>query len=112
MIKKLLMKIARSILQQVMNQINQIVQETLDSVLNPVEAIMQEIGGGDTWRGEGANAFMDEVQSILIPDVNSLMESSLKGINSIATAEQIMTQAENEVNGLIDTWADTVSGIY
>ena len=112
MFKKLLMKIARSILQQVMNQINQIIQETLDSVLNPVQAIMQEIGGGDTWRGDGANSFMDEVQSVLIPDVNTLMQSSQKGIASISNAEQIMTAAENEANGLIDTWADTVMGIY
>ena len=112
MFKKFLMRLARAALQQVINQINQIIQETLDSVLNPVEAIMSEIGGGDSWRGDGANAFVDEVQSVLIPDVNQLLQSSTQGITSMNAAEQIMTDAENEVNSMIDGWADTVVGIY
>ena len=65
-----------------------------------------------TRRGDGANAFVEELQSILIPDVNQLLQSGQKGITCITTAEQIMTQAETEANGLIDTWADTVMGIY
>lgn len=112
MIKKFLMKLARAVLQQVINQVNQIIQETLDSVLNPVEAIMQEIGGGDTWRGDGANAFVDEVQSILIPDVNQLMQSSVRGISSMNTAEQIMTDAENECTTIVDGLVDEFQAIY
>ena len=111
MIKAFLMRLARAVLQEVINQINQIVQETLDSVLNPIEAIAQEIGGGDSWRGDGANAFVEELNSILIPDVNQLTQSCVTGINSMNTAEQIMTEAENNARTMVDGWVDTVQAI-
>lgn len=111
-IKKLLMRIARAVLQQVINQIQGLVNEALETVLNPVNAIIQEIVGGDTWRGAGANAFVEELQSILVPDVDRLIRSGERGCQSLISAEQIMSQADKDVSRLVDGFGDLVSGIY
>ncbi|MEM7802617.1 MAG: WXG100 family type VII secretion target [Chloroflexota bacterium] len=112
MLKKMLMKIARAVLDSVIQQINQLIQETIESVLNPVNGIIQEIGGGETWRGMGASAFADELTNLLVPDVETILQSNQRGIESIVRAEQIMAAADDEVARLADGWSDLVSGIY
>ena len=111
-VKKLLMKVARAALNQVIQTLNGLIQQALEQVLNPVQSIIQEILGGDIWRGAGANAFAEELANILVPDVDRLIQSGQKGVQSIVNAEQIMSQADKEVSNLVNGFADIVAGIF
>ena len=88
---------------QIMKQVN-IVEE---AVTAPLRSLVNEVVGG-MWKGEGANRFVQEVTSEVIPllvsiiGLNTNFASSItKGINR---TNQAINQATNKAQSLFDTF--------
>lgn len=60
----------------------------------PMTAIVQQVMGGDIWRGQGANAFASEVSSVVLPQASALMTGITAYNKSLDDARQRMEDAD------------------
>lgn len=72
-----------------------------EQAMNPMKLIVEQVQGGTVWKGEGANAFVEEVQSISIPGVGQIGEHISFLNTNIKAAEEIMDRADEAVDRLI-----------
>ena len=94
------------VIQQVTQQANQVEEVVggLRSGMGPVE------GGG--WTGEGANAFISEVQTRVIPEIAALIASIAGFGGGIGSAMGIIQQADNDVFGVVGNVVDVFDSIF
>jgi uncharacterized protein YukE len=64
--------------------------------------VVQLITNG-IWVGEGANAFVDEVTSIFIPNVSTICNQITTTNNNVTYARDVIEQADQEVQRLVDS---------
>ena len=92
---------------QLMQQFN-IVQE---QALAPMRLMVQSVMGG-IWVGDGANAFVDEVSSLMIPGVGRVADNISMMHKNIHHACDVIDQADAMVQGKINGLADIFDGIF
>jgi uncharacterized protein YukE len=95
-----LLRLARAVLDSVlkglMDQLN-IVEEF---AMAPMKAIIQQVVGG-VWKGQGADAFVEEVQSLMIPNVGTIKEQITTTYANLEYARDVIDRADEEVAGLV-----------
>jgi hypothetical protein len=88
---------------QILKQVN-VVQ---DAVTAPLRSLVNEVMGG-MWKGEGANRFVQEMVSEVIPMLVSIMGITTNFANSITKGvnrtEQAINQATSKSQTLFDTF--------
>src|SRR5690348_13759619 len=89
-------KVVEGILQQLTQQLN-VVQE---QAMAPMRAMIQQVTGG-VWRGEGANAFVQEVSSLMIPGVGRVASTITTLSSNIKHAQDVVDRADEEVNKIV-----------
>jgi hypothetical protein len=107
------MSIFSCVIDEVQDVISQVVQQSnmVDEVAGGIRNGMQPIMGG-AWVGEGANAFIDEVNTRLIPQIMQLVASIAGFGGSITSALDIISQADNEVGGIVGPLGDVFDSIF
>jgi uncharacterized protein YukE len=102
---KLLLHFARKVVESVLNELKKILDDIRDWANDPIKAIIQTVTGG-VWRGEGANAFVEELQKLVIPKVDHsctcIQETHQHIQNAIQTLDQADTQARDKIIDLGD----------
>jgi uncharacterized protein YukE len=53
------------------------------------------------WVGEGANAFVEEVSSMMIPGVGRVADNITRISNNVRHAQDVIDQADTKVNQLV-----------
>lgn len=96
--------------QDVVNQVTQNAQQVED-VVGRIRGGMQPIQGG-AWTGQGAQAFIEEVQSRLIPEIMALIASIGGFGGGITQALDIVGQGDNDVFGVVSSVADVFDSIF
>ena len=100
MIGKLLMRLARKVVEGVLSQLNQLLGMVQELAMAPMRAMIQQVTGG-VWRGNGANAFVQEVSSLMIPGVGKVA-STITGIsNNLKFAQSVIDRADEDVSKLV-----------
>ncbi len=100
MIGKLLMRLARKVIEGVLSQLNQLLGMVQELAMAPMRMMIQQVTGG-VWRGNGANAFVQEVSSLMIPGVGKVA-STITGIsNNLKFAQSVIDRADDEVSKLV-----------
>ncbi len=100
MIGKLLMRLARKVVEGVLSQLNQLLGMVQELAMAPMRMMIQQVTGG-VWRGNGANAFVQEVSSLMIPGVGKVA-STITGIsNNLKFAQSVIDRADDEVSKLV-----------
>ena len=94
----------------VLNQINQQANQ-IDSALNIIRTGFQPIQQG-AWIGQGADAFMDEVESRLIPEILDLMQAIGGFGGGIRQVTQMIDEADGNIFKEVMTLADLIDRIY
>jgi uncharacterized protein YukE len=89
-------KVVEGVLSQLMQQLN-VVQEL---ALAPMRAIIQQVVGG-VWRGEGANAFVQEVSSMMIPGVGRVADTITTLNRNLNFAQNAIDRADEEVSKIV-----------
>lgn len=110
-VKKALMRLARKVLQGVLGQLAQQLNIVQDQALNPMRQMVQAVTDG-IWVGEGANAFVEEVSSIMIPGVGQVAENITFMSSGIQFAMDVMDKADDAVNTKVNSLADVFDTIY
>jgi uncharacterized protein YukE len=104
MVLGILLKFARMAVEGVLNQIMQQVNVIEDQVLQVIMSQLNPLR--DSWKGQGANRFFDEMESQVIPNIRQMMSYGGDYAGNIRKAMDIITQADQSamsiVNGILD----------
>ena len=110
-IKRALIRFARKVVQGIMSQLMQQVNIVQEQALAPMRQMIQAVTGG-IWIGDGADAFVEEVSSLMIPGVGRVAEHITIMHKNIQHACDVIDQADASVNSKINGLADVFDGIY
>lgn len=100
-------KIVESVSAGLMQQLN-IVQ---DQAYKPMQMMVQQVVGG-VWKGQGADAFVQEVQSLAMPNVNVISNHITVFDRNLKNAVEVIDRADQEVNNKVKALADVFGGVF
>jgi hypothetical protein len=81
-----------------------------DQALAPMRQMVQVVMGG-IWIGEGANAFVEEVSSLMIPGVGQVMDN-INFINKgLQHASDVIEQADTQVSSKVEGLGEVFQAI-
>jgi uncharacterized protein YukE len=106
-----LIRFARQVVQNVLSQLTQQFNVVQEQAYSPMQAMVQQVTDG-MWIGKGADAFVDEVSSLMMPGVGKIGDGiNLFGKN-IQNAMDVMDQADEQVSGIVNSLGDLFGGIF
>ena len=106
-----LLRVARAVLSTVLSQLTQQLDVVQDQALSPMRMMVQQVTNG-VWRGEGANAFVNEVSQMMIPGVGQVGDNITMIIDNIRYAMDVMERADEQVNTVVNSLGDVFDAIY
>jgi hypothetical protein len=106
-----LLKIARAVLNQVTNQIEQQIKRLMEEVVSPLRDAQRLVSSGTIWQGKGADRFVSEIETDLLPRLH-VVTQSLNDLNkNIMGARDILDQADRNASAEISDLAETFDRI-
>ena len=99
-IQAILVRIAKAVLQQVLQGLMSQFNVVQDQALAPMRAMVQAVTGG-IWIGQGADAFVEEVSNLMIPGVGKVGNNITKLHKDLVHARDTMDQADQDIKNLI-----------
>lgn len=95
-----LMRFARKIVDGVLSQLTQQLNIVQEMAMAPMRLMVQQVVGG-VWRGNGANAFVQEVSNLMIPGVGKVA-STITGLSTnLKHAQSVIDRADEEVTKIV-----------
>lgn len=85
-----------------LSMITQQISVVQEAATAPVRTMVSQVVGG-MWVGDGADAFVDELSSILIPGFESITASLTGHSTNLRSANEIMEQADDAVFSLVES---------
>lgn len=110
-ITRALIRLARRVVEGVLSQLTSQLNIVQEMALAPMRAMVQAVVGG-IWVGEGANAFVEEVSSLMIPGVGRVAEHIQIMQKNIQHAVDVIDRADEQVQAKINGLADLFGSIY
>jgi len=99
--------VCSSVVGQIMSQVTNIE----DQITSPIRSLIQQVTNG-IWVGKGADAFVDEMNSQVLPAIANLV-ASLSGFGGgINQAGGLFEDLENAIGGIFDGIGDFFSSIF
>lgn len=102
MSRSALIRMARAVVQSVLAQLMQQFNIVEDQGLQPMRMMVQQVTDG-VWRGQGANAFVDEVSSLMIPGVGRVGENIQTVHSNLDRAVNVIDTADSQVNQMVSS---------
>jgi ABC-type xylose transport system substrate-binding protein len=96
----------QDVVNQVVSQANQI-----EDTVGNIRGGMQPIQGG-AWVGQGADAFIEEVMTRLIPEIMALIASIMGFGGGITSAMDLIGQGDNDAFGVVGNLGDVFDSIF
>jgi uncharacterized protein YukE len=106
-----LLRIARTVVQNVRNTVNQQVNLVQEAVYKQLQQIVTNVLNG-IWKGDGATRFAEEMQQEVLPSLNNLTQSFVNHNNSISKAEEVMFMADANAARMAGALVDEYRNIY
>jgi len=107
------MSVFSCVMSEVEDVMSQVTRQAaqVEDVAGGIRGGMQPIMGG-AWTGQGADAFVEEVQSRLIPEIMALIASIAGFGGGIGNALNIVQQADGEVFNVVGQVTDIFDSIF
>lgn len=106
-----LLRFARQVVQNVLSQLMQQFNVIQEQAYSPMQAMVQQVTDG-VWVGKGADAFVEEVSSIMMPGVGKIGDGINQYSKNIQNAIDVMDRADEQVSGFINSLGDIFGGIF
>ncbi len=106
-----LIRFARQVVQNVLSQLTQQFNIVQEQAYSPMQAMVQQVMDG-VWVGRGADAFVDEVSSLMMPGVGKIGDGINVFSRNIQNAIDVMDRADEQVNGVVNSLGDLFGGIF
>lgn len=95
-----LLRFARQVFESVLSQLAQQFNVVQEMALAPMRLMIQQVVGG-IWIGDGADAFVEEVSSLMIPGVGRVADDITVFSNNLRSARDVIEQADETVDQLV-----------
>lgn len=107
------MSLFSCIMGDVQDVVSQVTQQAnmVEEMMNTVRTGMQPIMGG-AWVGQGAEGFIEEVETRLIPEIMALIASVMGFGGGITQALDLVSQADSDVFNVVGGVADIFDTIF
>jgi flagellar biosynthesis regulator FlbT len=96
-----------NVISQVLQQVN-IIQE---AVTSPLRGLVNQVMAG-MWKGEGANRFVQEMTSEVIPMLVNIMGFNTNFANAIKKSQDRMQQAVHQATSQAQTLFDVFNRVF
>ncbi len=110
-IMSVLLRFARQVVQNVLSQLTQQFNVIQEQAFSPMQAMVQQVTDG-VWVGKGADAFVEEVSSIMMPGVGKIGDGINVFSKNIQNAMDVMDRADEQVSGFVNSLGDIFGGIF
>ena len=110
-LESVLISLAKRVLENVLSQLNQQLQIVQEQAQAPLRMIIQKVVGG-AWKGRGAEAFVEELSSLMLPNVEKVAESISTTSTNIVNARTRIEQADEAVARLVHSRLDDKFDFY
>ena len=107
------MSIFSCVMGDVADVVNQITQQAnqIEDVVGNIRGGMQPIEGG-AWTGQGRDAFVEEVQTRLIPEIMALIASIAGFGGNLSFGMDLIDQADNDMFNVVNQVGDIFDSIF
>ena len=106
-----ILRFARQAVETVSSGLLQQINIVEQQALSPLRNILQQVVG-TAWIGEGADAFAEEIASIVIPDIGAVADNIGWLNNGINQAGEMISAADKALLSAISEFDDVVSNIF
>ena len=110
-IMSVILRFARQVVQNVLGQLTQQFNIIQEQAFSPMQAMVQQVTDG-VWVGKGADAFVEEVSSIMMPGVGKVGDGINIFSKNIQNAMDVMDRADEQVSGFVNSLGDIFGGIF
>lgn len=106
-----LLKLARKVLEQVLNEVNKQTNRVQQEILDEMQKYITQ-GFDDVWRGEDAEQFKEKVMRTAVPQAQSVITFNTATHTGLINASDVVTRADQRVSQLVSDLNNTFSRIY
>ena len=107
-----LLRMARAIVHRVLAQLTQQLNVVRQQAYRPMRVMARQVAGGSIWRGKGADAFVEEVQSLLMPHTRHVANHITLFHRHLGHAVETIDRADKQVQKLATGLGDLFKGVY
>jgi len=104
-------RFARVVVQNVLSQLMKQFNIVRDQAYDPMQTMVQQVTDG-VWVGKGADAFVEDVSSIMMPGVGKIGDGIDLFSKNIDNAITTMDAADDQVRGIVGSLGDLFGGIF
>lgn len=108
---KVLLKVAKAVLQQVLQGLQVQLKTVEDSAMQPMRTAVEQVMNG-AWRGVGADAFVDEVSNISLPGAGVVRDHINTFHGNLVRAQEIMEEADRKAQQSANQLVEIFRAIY
>jgi len=94
------LRFVRNLVGAQVGQLGRLLGIVQEQGLNPIRAIVQQVVGG-VWKGQGANAFVEDVSTIAIPGLGRVGEHLTLMTQKLRFAEDVIDRADEHAGRLV-----------
>lgn len=106
-----MLRLARQMLMQVVNTINQQVNIVQEQVTEQITRFADQMLD-DMWQGPDAEKFRSEVKGVVLPALNSIVDITTATASGLNNAAQTVEQGDKRVTQLVNELNNTFARIY
>lgn len=106
-----LLRFARQVVQNILSQLTQQFNIIQEQAYSPMQAMIQQVMDG-VWVGKGADAFVEEVSSLMMPGVGKIGEGISTYSKNVQNAIDVMDRADEQVSGIVNALGDIFDSIF
>lgn len=107
----ILIRIARQVVESVIQTITQQVNILQDAITNPLKTIVQAVISG-AWKGDGATRFAEEMGNEVIPQLLNIGNVTTTFGGTVRRSVEILNQAEAKATQQAQQLYDVFNNVY
>lgn len=108
--KAALLRFARKIVEGVLSDLGRQLNIVQEMAYKPMQMMVQQVTGG-VWIGKGADAFTQEISSLMMPNVAKIAETIVKTQKNIKFASDVIDRGDQQVRSKVNALADVFGQI-
>jgi len=104
-----ILKLVYSAVNGVMGMINKLLNQITQEITSPLRVMIRNVTGG-IWKGDGAERFVNEMNSMVIPGLLSLVGINTSFLGALKKSTEIFQSADkmatSKANELVDVFGN------
>lgn len=104
-----ILKLVYSAVNGVMGMINKLLNQITQEITSPLRVMIRNVTGG-IWKGDGADRFVNEMNSMVIPGLLSLVGINTSFLGALKKSTEIFQSADkmatSKANELVDVFGN------